>query len=110
MAWSTAQRLFYVSSDGGIFKMTKDGNCTFLARPAFTNAAVLGNQGDSKAIAFVTVGGVTKLWVGHKDAGGSDTNGYIMEVDPVTGANLGELALHYPPGGVDPVGGEHLVA
>jgi hypothetical protein len=101
MAWSTNKNLFYITDGEGIFKMTPNGDCTFLARPAFTNADVVGNVDAGKAIAFVTVGGVTKLWVSHKEGGG--TNGFIMQVDPETGDNLGELALNYPAGGADPV-------
>ena len=100
-AWSTNKNLFYVADEVGIFKLTTTGDSTFLARPAFTNAGAAGASA-AKAIAFVSVGGATKLLVGHRDGGG--TNGYIMQVDPETGANLGELALTYPPGGGDPVG------
>ena len=98
MAWSTNKNLFYIADQYGIFKLTPNGDCTFLSRPAFQ---VDGNNSASKAIAFVTVTNVTKLLVGHKD--GVDTNGWLMEIDAETGAVLGDLALTYPPGGGAPV-------
>ncbi|MBI3849867.1 MAG: hypothetical protein HY298_06195 [Verrucomicrobia bacterium] len=98
MAWSTNENLFYIADQYGIFKLTPSGDCTFLSRPAFQ---VDGSTTVSKAIAFVTVTNVTKLWVGHQK--GSGANGYVMEIDTETGAWISELALSYPPGGGEPV-------
>ena len=95
LAWSTNKNLFYLSDENGIFTMTPDGVSTFLARPAF---AVDSKNTEAKGIAFVTT---TKLLVGHRN--GSGTNGYLMELNPQTGAAIGELPLTYPPGGGDPV-------
>jgi len=54
-------------------------------------------------IAFVSMGEVTKLLVGSRmnQLYAGNTNGWIMEVDPETGANMGQLALNFPPGGTD---------
>ena len=94
LAWSTNKHLFYLSDSAGIFKMTTAGDSTFLARPSFS----VGGNIMAKAIAFVTVTNKTKLWVGNRNAG------LIMEVEPETGAKLGELALTHPVGGGEPLG------
>lgn len=99
MAWSVSKNLFYIADEQGIFKLTRAGDSTFLARPAFPSDGSLDN---AKGIAFVTVGAVSKLLVGHRNGFGG--NGYLMEINPDTGDVLGEVALTYPPGGGDPVG------
>lgn len=98
MAWSVSKGLFYIADEQGIFKLTLAGDCIFLARPAFPSD---GSQDNAKGIAFVTVGAVSKLLVGHRN--GFGVNGYLMEIDPETGDALGEVALTYPPGGGSPV-------
>lgn len=103
MAWSVSRGLFYIADEQGIFKLTLGGDCTFLARPAFASDGKVDN---AKAIAFVTVGAVSKLLVGHRDPLGvnpAGINGYLIEIDPESGDVLGEIALTYPPGGGSPV-------
>lgn len=95
LAWSTAKQLFYLSDGEGIFKLTASGDSTFLARPAFADA----KADECKGIAFITTNGVTKLLVGHRNAGA------IMEVDAETGEPVSELALTYPAGGGEPTDG-----
>jgi hypothetical protein len=94
LAWSRSKGLFYVADEQGVFTLNLGGDCTFLARPAFPSD---GSFDNAKAIAFVTVNGVIKLLVGHRN------NGSLMEIDPETGDVLGEVALTYPPGGGSPV-------
>jgi len=94
MAWSKAKNLFYISDATGLYKLTAEGDSTFLGAPAFITD---GKSGEDKAIAFVTV---TNLMVGHRD--GSSGVGYIMRVNPETGDVLGDLALAFPAGGGDP--------
>jgi len=98
MAWSVNKGLFYIADEQGIFKLTLGGDCTFLSRPIFPSDGSLDN---AKAIAFVNVGGVRKLFVGHRNGAGG--NGVLMEIDPETGDVLGGVALTYPPGGADPI-------
>jgi len=98
MAWSASKGLFYIADEQGIFKLTLGGECTFIARPAFPSD---GSVDNAKAIAFVKVGGVSKLFVGHRN--GTGTNGLLIEIDPETGEVLGEVPLTYPPGGGEPV-------
>jgi hypothetical protein len=94
MAWSVRKGLFYIADEQGIFELILGGDCTFLARPAFPSD---GSVDNAKAIAFVNLGGVSKLLVGHRNAG------LLMEINPETGDVLGEVALTYPVGGGEPV-------
>jgi hypothetical protein len=94
LAWSVKKGLFYVADEQGIFKLNLGGDCTFLARPVFPSDGSLDN---AKAIAFVSVGGLSKLFVGHRN------NGAVIEIDPETGDVLGEITLPYPAGGGSPV-------
>lgn len=114
LAWSTELNSWYVSN-GDLFKMSLDGmTCTNISTPAFviptddlsTYPTGLRTNADLKAVAFIKTGGQTKLfgtWRADSFISGN-TNGWIMEIDPVTGANIGQIALNYPPGGGDPVG------
>ena len=49
LAWSAAENLFYISDEDGIYKLTPDGQSTFLNRPAFS---VDAQNDEAKAIAF----------------------------------------------------------
>src|ERR1041384_128165 len=73
LAWSTERNSWYVTDGDSIFQMSADGvSCSNLSRlytntPAFvfdTATGTVTNTGACKAIAFVNVGGVTKLLVG----------------------------------------------
>ena len=107
LAWSTQKNCFFISDELGIFKLTAGGDCTKLTnRPGFvipTDNGPVTNYNDAKAIAFVTVSNQTRLWVGSRmdNQPSGNTNGWIMEIDPETGNNIGQLALKYPPGGAD---------
>jgi hypothetical protein len=90
LAWSPTKKVFYLSDELGIFKMTPAGESTFLARPAFPTD---GSVDEAKSIAFVTL---TNLYVGHRNTG------LLMRVNPDTGDVLGELALTPPTGGGEP--------
>jgi hypothetical protein len=90
LAWSPTKKLFYIADELGIFKLTTNGQSTFLARPAFP----VGLETDeAKAIAFVTL---TNLYVGHRGAG------LMMRINPDTGDVLGEVTLAIPEGAGDP--------
>ena len=92
MAWSEAKNAFYIADEFGIFRITPDGDSTFVARPAFPN----DNKVDAaKAILVLP----ERLLIGHRDAG------FLMEVDAATGQVFRNLALNYPPGGGEPVDG-----
>jgi len=98
MAWSVSESLFYLTDEFGIFKLNREGDCTFLARPLFPS----DSSGDRcKGIAFVKVGDVIKLFVGHRDGFGS--NGLLIEIDPPSGDVNAEVLLTFPPGGAPPV-------
>lgn len=113
-AWSTADNAWYVSN-GDLFKMSLDGmTCTKIGTPVFqipTDDVVTYTNGfrpseDLKALAFLKVGGQTKLFGTWRDDNGSisgNTNGWLMEIDTVTGTNVAQIAVHPPPGG-SPVG------
>jgi hypothetical protein len=106
-AWSTAKNCFFISDELGIFRMTTTGDSTSLTnRPGFvipTDNGPVTNYNDAKGIAFVTVTNRIMLWVSSRmdSQPSGNTNGWIMEVDPDTGNNIGQLALKYPPGGAD---------
>ena len=81
---------------------------TLISNPAFQIPTDSGFQtiADLKALAFIKVGGQTKLFGTWRDDAGTvsgNTNGWIMEIDPATGSNLGQIGVHAPPGG-SPVG------
>ena len=95
MAWSASKNFFYAADEDGIFKITADGDSQFVARPAFP---VDSKRDESKAILVIP----ERLLVGHRNGAGEF--GYLMEVDPETGAVLGQVALKYPTGGAAPVG------
>jgi hypothetical protein len=113
-AWSTADNAWYVSN-GDLFKMSLDGmTCTKIGTPVFqipTDDLDTYTNGyrpiaDLKALAFIKVGGQTKLFGTWRDDNGTisgNTNSWLMEIDPVTGTNLAQIAVHPPPGG-SPVG------
>ena len=85
-AWSTSENLFYVPQvyGGPIFKLTTDGDSTVttLTSP------------DPRGTAFLTVNGVTNLWVGNKTGGDQGT---ITEIDTVGETVIGDLLLNIPP-------------
>lgn len=113
-AWSTADNAWYVSN-GDLFKMSLDGmTCTKIGTPVFqipTDDLETYTNGyrpiaDLKALAFINVGGQTKLFGTWRDDNGTisgNTNGWLMEIDPLTATNLSQIAVHPPPGG-SPVG------
>jgi len=94
MAWSASKNLFYAADEQGIFKITAEGDSKFVARPAFP---VDSATDESKAILVIP----ERLLVGHRNGAGEF--GYLMEVDPETGAVLGQFELKYPPGGGAPL-------
>jgi hypothetical protein len=114
IAWSTELNAWYVS-DGSVFKMSPDGlTCTRLTEPAFAiptddlenhPSGYVTNSGELKALAFIRTGGQTKLFgtyrMDHSTSG--NTNGWIMQIDPVTGENIGQIAINYPEGGGSPI-------
>ncbi len=104
-AWSTELQSWYVS-DGSFYKMSLNGmSCTKISTPVFSiptgEPDTFVNRADLKALAFIKVGGQTKLfgtWRADNGVAGN-TNGWIMEIDPVTGANVGQIGVHFPTGG-----------
>lgn len=108
IAWSTELNSWYVS-DGSVYKMSHDGmTCTNLGSPTFiipTDVpSTYETNSDLKALAFIKVGGQTKLFGTYRNDSDTtgNTNGWIIEVDPATGQSLGlanQIGVHYPPGG-----------
>jgi hypothetical protein len=90
LAWSASKQAFYVADEQGIFRLTPNGQSTFIARPAFPsdNAA-----DESKAILVIP----ERVVIGHRNSGA------LMEVDAETGSVMGEITLKYPPNGGAPV-------
>jgi hypothetical protein len=113
-AWSSELDSWFVSG-GTLYQMSLDGMTnTFVGTPVFqipTDDLLTYPSGfqpiaDLKALAFIKVGDQTKLFGTWRDDAGTvsgNTNGWIMEIDPATGANLSQIGVHAPPGG-SPVG------
>jgi hypothetical protein len=76
MAWSQTEGLWYLSSGDGLFKLTPEGDSTFVGAPAL-------EAGDMKALEFVDIGGQPKLFMGSKETG------VLYELDPATGLEIG---------------------
>src|ERR1051325_2072864 len=74
--WSNADQLFYGTDGSGIYKLTADGQSTFLGFPAGMN--------DPKGITFWNNNGVRKLLVTERDG----PNMYT--IDPATGQPVGD--------------------
>jgi hypothetical protein len=90
LAWSASKNAFYAADEFGIFRITRDGDCKFIARPAFPSDNAVD---ESKSILVIP----ETLLVGHRNAG------FIMEVDAETGAVVRDVALKYPTGGGAPL-------
>jgi hypothetical protein len=73
LTWSSSDCSFYAADEDGIFKVTPQGDSTFLAAPG----------GQPKGIAFTDVGGVRTLYLSDRD--GPE----LWRIDPVTGQHLG---------------------
>jgi hypothetical protein len=89
MAWSAEENLFYLATGRGFYRMTPEGDSTFVAQPA-------SEGGDMKGIAFVEAGGSTKLYAGSKETGS------LYEIDPATGQEIGspiQISAPISPGG-----------
>ena len=84
--WSQSENLFYVPQvyGGPIFKLTTTGDSTVTTL----------THSDPRGTAFLTVNGVTNLWVGNKKGGAQGT---ITEMDTVAGTVVGDLLLNVPP-------------
>ncbi len=76
LAWSQTEGLWYLSSGDGLFKLTPEGDSTFVGAPAL-------EAGDMKALEFVDIGGQPKLLMGSKETG------VLYELDPTTGLEIG---------------------
>ena len=96
MAWSSGKNAFYAADENGIFRITRDGDCKFIARPGFPND---GSLDSCKAILVIP----ERLLIGHRNGVGG--TGYLMEVDADSGQLVRSLALAYPPGGGAPLDG-----
>ena len=84
-AWSPSENLFYVTDNSSkIFKLTTAGDSTVTTLPS----------GNPRGTAFLTVNGVTNLWVGNKTGGDQGT---ITEIDTVGETVIGDLLLNIPP-------------
>jgi hypothetical protein len=110
-AWSTEMNCWYIGA-GELFKMSLDGMTnTKISNPVFTiptdDPSIFETHADLKAVAFVNVSGQTKLLGTYRmdSATTGNTNGWIMEIDPITGTNVSQIGVHYPPGGGTAAGG-----
>ena len=113
-AWSTELDSWYISA-GTFYQMSLNGMTnTLISNPVFLIPTDdLGTYpngfqpiADLKALAFIKVGGQTKLFGTWRDDAGTvsgNTNGWIMEIDPAAGTNVSQIGVHAPPGG-SPVG------
>ena len=77
LTWSPTDHAFYVADEHGIFKLTADGQSTFVGNPSIP-------QGGVKGITFALVNGQTRLIVGQRDG----QNLYIL--DPATAQIIGD--------------------
>jgi hypothetical protein len=73
LAWSDAEDLWYLSSGDGLFKLTPEGDSTFVGEPIL-------EPDDMKGLEFVG----SKLIMGSKESG------FLYELDPATGLEIGE--------------------
>jgi len=96
MAWSSAKNAFYAADEFGIFRISRNGDCKFVARPGFPND---GKLDACKAVLVIP----ERLLIGHRN--GVNNVGYIMEIDAETGALARSITLQYPPGGRAPLDG-----
>jgi hypothetical protein len=81
LAWSVEHQAFFVASEQGIYKLTADGQSTFVGNPELSSA------GHAKGIAFHTFEGLTRLLVTERD--GSN----LWQIDPTNAAKLSSVTI-----------------
>jgi hypothetical protein len=72
--WSSSENLFYGADEKGIFKLTPEGESTFVGHPGGL---------EPKGISFFTIGGERRLLLGERDGPTLST------IDPMTGQIVG---------------------
>jgi hypothetical protein len=77
LAWSEQAHAFFVADEGGIYKLTADGQSTFVGDPAF-------GGGGPKGIAWITLNNKRQLIVGERDGPN------LHLIDPLTGQTYGD--------------------
>jgi autotransporter-associated beta strand protein len=75
LTWSSSENLFYGADERGIYKLTPEGESTFVGKPEGL---------DPKGITFFTVGGERKLLLGDK------RGSTLSTIDPMTGQVVGD--------------------
>ena len=107
LTWSAAEQLFYGSDESGLFKLTPDGQSTFVAIPDLDDdnggqpserAAGSGGDRHGKGLAFIEVNGETRLYLGEKQAKDGLTGDTLHQIDPATGEVLNRIVLDAPDG------------
>ena len=74
LTWSSTEQLFYGSDERGIYRLTPEGESTFVGDPGI----------DPKGITFFTINGERRLLLGEKDGPN------LYTIDPMTGQIVGD--------------------
>ena len=84
LTWSNADHVFYSIADNGIFKMTPDGQSTFVGRPRdpVSNAGI-----NPKAATFYNLNGARVLFMTERDGPN------LWTIDPATAQPVGSPLL-----------------
>jgi hypothetical protein len=91
LTWSAAANAFYVTDENGLFKLTADGQSTFVGNPNLPSGGVSG-------LAFAVVDGRPRMIVAERN--GSE----LFLLDPTTGDTVGE-AIPLADAGGNPIPG-----
>jgi autotransporter-associated beta strand protein len=75
LTWSSTEHLFYGADGRGIFRLTADGESTFVGNP--------GGDLEPKGISFFTINGERRLLISDRDSPNLST------IDPMTGQIVG---------------------
>jgi hypothetical protein len=78
LTWSLSEHVFYVTAEDGIWKMTADGQSSFVGRP-------IGISGNPKGITFFNLDGQRRLLISERDAS------TLYSIDPQTGETSGPI-------------------
>ena len=88
--WDPVSHLFYTADENGIFKLTADGQSTFVGRPA-GGPGEGGGEDDLKGLAFFNVAGQRRLLASERADSGTPAN--LWTIDPATGQKIGDPVI-----------------
>ncbi|HZN68693.1 MAG TPA: dockerin type I domain-containing protein, partial [Tepidisphaeraceae bacterium] len=89
VVWSDAHNAFFLSDERGIFRLTADGQSTFVGASLHDPAdPKSGVEDDLKGLAFFTIGGQRRLLASER--ADSNTPDHLWTIDPATGQKVGQ--------------------